>query len=87
MGMYGIRFCKSGYWQDIIIDENLPCLYDAPVFGQGNKNELWVLLLEKAWAKLHGSYYRIEAGSSEKVMHDLTGAPSFQYTSARPADN
>ena len=35
-----------------------------------------MILLEKAWAKLHGSYLRIEAGFAEHVMHDLTGAPT-----------
>jgi len=34
-------------------------------------------MLEKAWAKLHGSYERIEAGHAHNVMNDLTGAPSF----------
>jgi hypothetical protein len=32
--------------------------------------------LEKAWAKIHGSYERIEAGFAENVLRDLTGAPS-----------
>lgn len=35
------------------------------------------MILEKAWAKLHGSYERIEAGHAHNVMADLTGAPSF----------
>jgi calpain-15 len=35
-----------------------------------------VLLLEKAWAKLFGSYYKIEAGFAEDVFRDLSGAPS-----------
>ena len=38
---------------------------------------MWVLILEKVWAKLHGSYERIEAGHSHNVMTDLTGAPAF----------
>ena len=32
------------------------------------------MLLEKAWAKLHGSYERIESGYAEHVLRDLTGA-------------
>ena len=32
--------------------------------------------MEKAWAKVHGSYERVEAGFAENVFRDLTGAPS-----------
>lgn len=32
--------------------------------------------MEKAWAKVHGSYERIEAGFAEQALRDLTGAPT-----------
>ena len=34
------------------------------------------MLLEKAWAKIHKSYERIESGFAENVLRDLTGAPT-----------
>lgn len=42
-------------------------------------NELWAILLEKAYAKLHGSYERIAGGLSSDALRDLTFAPSFAY--------
>ena len=46
-----------------------------PAFSDSVNNELWVILLEKAWAKLYKSYKHIESGFPEEVLHDLTGAP------------
>ena len=37
------------------------------------------VVLEKAWAKIHGSYERIEAGQAHLTMRDLTGAPAYEY--------
>ncbi len=37
------------------------------------------MLLEKAWAKLHGSYEQIESGFAENVFRDLTGAPTLTF--------
>jgi hypothetical protein len=52
----------------------------TPVFAQASQGpEIWVLLMEKAWAKLHGSYCAIIAGNTEKVVRDLTGAPYETY--------
>jgi len=59
------------------MDNYLPTLDEEPCFSKANGNELWVIILEKAWAKLHGSYERIEAGHAHEVMRDLTGAPSW----------
>ena len=71
-----MRICKNGEWKDVVVDDYIPCDRQQVVFSAANENELWVILLEKAWAKLHGSYERIEAGFAENVMRDLTGAPT-----------
>ena len=75
-GVYAVKICKNGEWKEVLLDDYIPCHRGKPCFSSANGNELWVILLEKAWAKLHGSYERIEAGFAENVLHDLTGAPS-----------
>ena len=38
-----------------------------------------MLLLEKAWAKIYGSYENIEAGFTREAMFALTGAPTKYF--------
>ena len=45
--------------------------------SKAHGNELWVILIEKAYAKLHGSYERISGGQTHEALRDMTGAPSF----------
>ena len=35
--------------------------------------------MEKAWAKLHGNFAKIDGALSREPLHDLTGAPSKTY--------
>jgi hypothetical protein len=47
---------------------------EALFFAQcENKNETWLPLLEKAYAKAHGDYAAIEGGFTGEGIEDLTG--------------
>lgn len=39
------------------------------------------MIIEKAWAKIHGSYERIIGGQAHLTFRDLTGAPSYEFES------
>ena len=41
-----------------------------------NDNEVYIILLEKAFAKVFGSYEAIEAGKPYQALSMLTGFPS-----------
>ena len=83
--MFGIKMCKNGETQTILIDNYVACdPNDEPCFSKGNGPELWVILLEKAWAKIHGSYERIIGGQAHLTFRDLVGAPSYEIQSSDP---
>jgi len=80
-GAYSVKICDTGIWKEIILDDKFPCKLKhgklRPVFTRTeNVNSLWVLLLEKAWAKMYGGYGSIEGGFMTECLHDLTGAPT-----------
>lgn len=74
-GIYTVRFCIQGEWVPVVIDDWVPCESPGkPAFATSKKgNELWVSLLEKAYAKLHGSYEALEGGLVQDALVDLTG--------------
>jgi calpain-15 len=59
LGMYGIWLCVDGEWKIIIVDDFIPTEDSRTLFSRNNGPELWVVLLEKAYAKAYGAYSRI----------------------------
>jgi calpain len=75
-GIYVFRFFKNFSWRYIIIDGRIPCYKSnkQPVFARCKEiKELWVPLIEKAYAKLHMCYESLVSGFIDDGLTDLTG--------------
>jgi hypothetical protein len=98
-GCYALKLFLDGYWRTILIDDKLPVTaaprradlaftsnlaYSRTGSVATGQQQLWVSLLEKAYAKAHGSYQSISGGHIAEALLDLTGAPtvSVDFSSA-----
>lgn len=70
LGIYVVALCINGIWQDVILDEFFPVnlLNRKPAFNSTKSRALWVMLLEKAYAKIHGGYYNINSGLCREAL-------------------
>ena len=74
-GRYCVRFFKEERWVNVAIDDYLPCdPLGRPLFARSpDPNEIWAMLLEKAYAKLHECYENLIDGTVQYALRDLTG--------------
>lgn len=48
----------------------------VPAFCAAPHRQIWACLIEKAYAKAHGSYHQLTGGFIAEALQDLTGAPT-----------
>ena len=76
-GIYIVKFFINGVETPVVIDDYFPVDDDDQlVFARGRNNEIWVSLVEKAWAKLHGTYARTISGSPCFAANHIMGVPA-----------
>ena len=81
-GAFCVRFYDDGKESIVIVDDLIPCRDNTPVFGRSlDLDEIWVCILEKAYAKKYGSYSIIQGGHAHLALAELTnGVPRLILT-------
>ena len=100
VGMYGVKYFLNGKWVTVVVDDRVPCIehfpgYWYPIFASPKEHsgqvvgekELWPMIFEKAWAKLHLSYEATAGGQTDDAASYLSAGILKSVPLQQGADN
>ena len=72
-GQFSIAINYKGTPTLIIIDDYFPCLKGTrfPLFAKSPSNNIWPMIIEKAFAKIYGSYFNLQKISCQEILEML----------------
>eukprot|EP00435_Cladocopium_sp_Y103_P052703 s239_g16.t1 len=91
-GRYDLRLYDwlAGEWKTVTVDDRIPCCQRKgleprpyPLFARVPDREVYVPILEKAFAKFAGSYKALESGHSALAWMAMTGETRILYWSRK----
>ena len=84
VGAYRVTFNKNGWWRSVLVDSYLPVSAGKLKYAKSavDPAEIWPAILEKAYAKLHGSYAKICSGDPLHALQDMTGFSTSRFDEA-----
>jgi hypothetical protein len=73
--MLFIKLRIHGEWTYMCLDSYFPVTDGELLFAKSASNDLWVSIIEKAWAKAFGAYYKTSLGSPAEGFLSLSDFP------------
>ena len=90
-GIFRFQIWHFGKWYEIVVDDFLPMYNEKLIFTESDtsENEFWAALLEKACAKLNGSYQALKGDYIMRGFHAFTGGcvEVCKLSEETPAEN